>query len=344
MQVQEVTLKRPVVAKRAKTPRIPRAVIIASVIGIVALVDLMRLGSPSLWMDEAISIDVARQPFVTLFAAYSSGAESNMILYYLLLHVWLALGSALHIAATEAFIRLPSAVFAILASVVVYVLGERFFGRFAAIVAALVFTLNGWQLTYAQDARSYSLQLLLVSLTWLGMLAALRPARLDWRWWSVFVLSGALSVYTQAISGVALLALGIAFGLLMMAPTSWRVRARSAFPAIAAGFVVIGALIAPFVYASRRGPNMDWLPAPTLSNLAHHALALGRKDIRQVEIALALLLILTLAVIALLTPWARRQREWLLRRDGGALEGGAAPVVIALVCWLVIPVVAIYVV
>jgi uncharacterized membrane protein len=265
-----------------------------------------------------------------------------MILYYLLLHAWLALGSALHIAATEAFIRLPSAVFAILASVVVYVLGERFFGRIAAIVAALVFTLNGWQLTYAQDARSYSLQLLLVSLTWLGMLAALRPARLDWRWWSVFVLSGALSVYTQAISGVALLALGMAFGLLMVAPTSWRVRARRAFPAIAAGFVVIGALIAPFVYASRHGPNMDWLPVPTLSNLVHHALTLGRKDIREVEIALALLVILALAVAALLTPRAVRLREWLLRRDGGALEGGAIPVVISLVCWLVIPVVAIY--
>ncbi|MGH2505107.1 MAG: glycosyltransferase family 39 protein, partial [Ktedonobacterales bacterium] len=268
-------------------------------------------------------------------------------LYFLLLHGWIALGAFLHIAPSEAFIRLPSAVFAILASIIVYLLGERFFGRFAAVVATLVFTANGWQLTYAQEARSYSLQLLLVSLTWLSLFAALRPTRVDWRWWSVFVVAGALSVYAQSISGLALVALGAALGLLMVLHSGWRVRVRRAFPAIAAGFVAIGVLIAPFAYVSRHaGASMAWVPAPTLSNLAHHAATIAQKYRHALGlaliVALVLALLVALAVGALLSPWGRRQRAWLLKQDGGALKGDAAPLAIAVACWLVVPVVASY--
>ncbi|HEY8325800.1 MAG TPA: glycosyltransferase family 39 protein [Ktedonobacterales bacterium] len=349
----DITLKRPAVAKRAGKADAPlvsrrtQTLIIASIISLAALLDLWWLGKPSIWMDEAISIDLARQPLHTLAAAFTSGVAPNMGLYFLLLHGWIALGSFLHIAPSEVFIRLPSAVFAILASVVVYLLGERFFGRFAAIVAALAFTANGWQLTYAQDARSYSLQLLLVSLTWLGLFAALRPDRLDWRWWSVFVVAGALSVYAQSISGLALVALGVTCGLLMVLPTTWRERVRRAFPAIAAGFVAIGVLIAPFAYVSRHaGASMAWVPAPTLSHLAQHAATVALKYRHALGLALVVALVLALlvalAVGALLSPWGRRQRAWLLRQDGGALKSDAAPLAIAVSCWLVVPVVASY--
>lgn len=338
----EVTLKRPAVARRTKTSRRSQAISIASIATIAALLDLLRLGAPSIWMDEAVSIEFARLPLNTLYSAYSGGAEPNMILYYLLLHVWLAFGSLLHITASEAFIRLPSAVFAVLASVVVYILGQRFFGRSAAIVAVLVYTVNSWQLTYAQEARSYSLQLLLVCLTWLGLLAVAQSSRFDWRWWSVFVISGALSVYAQAISGLTLVALGIAFGLLLVLPTGWREGTRRALAAVVAGFIFIALLIAPFAYVSRHGAHTGWLPAPTLSNLVNHVATLIHKESRTLEIAVALLL-LGLAVVAFLIPWARRLRPKLLRRDGGALSRGVAPVVIALACWLVIPVVVSYV-
>lgn len=349
----DITLKRPAVAKGTRKTDAPlvsrrtQALIIATIIGLAALLDLLWLGKPSIWMDEAISIDLARQPLNTLAAAFTSGVAPNMGLYFLLLHGWIALGSLLHIAPSEAFIRLPSAIFAILATIMVYVLGERFFGRFAAIVAAVVFTANGWQLTYAQDARSYSLQLLLVSLTWLSLFAALRPARLDWRWWSVFVIAGALSVYAHSISGLTLVALGVAVGLLIVLPTTWRERVRRAFPAIGAGFVAIGVLIAPFAYVSRHaGASMSWVPAPTLSNLAHHAATVAQKYRHTlglaVIVALVFALLGALVVGALLSPWGRRQRAWLLRQDGGALKSDAAPLAIAVTCWMVVPVVASY--
>jgi mannosyltransferase len=342
MNVLEVTLKRPVVVKRVKPSRASQALIIASIAGAAALLDLLRIGAPSIWMDESVSIELARQPLVTLFAAYSSGAEPNMILYYLLLHGWLVFGSLLHITMSEAFIRFPSAVCAALASAVVYTLGQRFLGQFAALVAVVVYTVNGWQLAYAQEARSYSLQLLLVCLTWLGLLAALRSTRFDWRWWFVFVISGALSVYAQAISGLALVALGVAYGILILAPTSWRVRARRTLPAVVAGFIAIALLIAPFAYVSRHGSHTGWLPEPTLTNLLHHAATLAQKDSRALELVFALVLLLAFAVMALLTPWAKRLRAWLFRRDGGVLNSGAAPTVMALVCWLVIPASASY--
>lgn len=347
--MQDITLKRPAIKKTAETPPRPasrnaRVGAIVGVIALAALVDLLRLGAPSVWMDEAASIQLARLPLHTLYAAYSGGSEPNMILYYLALHGWLALGAVLHIPPTEAYIRLPSALFAVLASVVVYLLGRRFFGQFAALAAVLIFTVNGWQLTYAQEARSYSLQLLLVSLTWLGLFSALRPRRLDWRWWSVFVGAGALSVYAQAFSALTLVALAVACGLLLIWPTTWRARVRRALPALVIGFIAIGVLIAPFAYVSRGGSKTGWIPAPTLSALLAHAAALDKKNGLALALALAFALLLALAAVALCLPWARPLRARLLRRDGGALAGDAAPIALALACWLVIPVVISYVV
>src|SRR5690349_10961823 len=92
--------------------------------GLAALAfDLFRLGGPSLWMDEAFSVQLARQPLSVLAGAFTGGGEPNMILYHLLLHGWLGLGGALGIPASEAFVRFPSAVFAALSVVVVYQLG-----------------------------------------------------------------------------------------------------------------------------------------------------------------------------------------------------------------------------
>src|SRR5689334_7979784 len=52
--------------------------------------DLHNLGTPSIWFDEAFSVELARQPLPLLWHIIW-GPEPNMELYYLFLHFWLGL-------------------------------------------------------------------------------------------------------------------------------------------------------------------------------------------------------------------------------------------------------------
>ena len=111
---------------------------------VVALVlNIYRLGQPSIWFDEAFSVELARQPLPLLWHIIF-GPEPNMELYYLLLHFWLQLTGALGLLPVEWVVRLPSAFCAALSTVVVFWLGRRYLGRGAGCVAALLYwsTLN----------------------------------------------------------------------------------------------------------------------------------------------------------------------------------------------------------
>src|SRR5437660_155268 len=123
--------------------------------------DLHNLGTPSIWFDEAFSVELARQPLPLLWHIIW-GPEPNMELYYLFLHFWLGFTGFLGLHPTEFVVRFPSAVFAALSSVMVFLLGRRFLGITAGIVGAGLYLLDILYLTYAQQIRAYSLQLLLI--------------------------------------------------------------------------------------------------------------------------------------------------------------------------------------
>src|SRR5262245_38806410 len=115
---------------------------VALLIGVLACalaLSFFRLGDPSLWMDEAYSVELARRPLSTLWLAYSVGGEANMVLYNFLLHDWLSLLALLGIPSLEFAVRLPSAVFAGASAGVVFLLGRQFSSRLTATLAALLF-------------------------------------------------------------------------------------------------------------------------------------------------------------------------------------------------------------
>lgn len=331
-------------------------------VGAVALIfGLIRLGAPSLWMDEAFSVQLSRQPLTTLEAAFTSGSEPNMIGYHFLLHYWLAFGSAVGLRASEAFVRFPSAIFAALSAVVLYLLGRRFLGQTAALVAAIIYMASGWQLTYAQEARGYAMQLLFVTLGWLALLAAVSITPQEngwrdwraWRWWGVFALAMAVAMYAQAFTALVLLAQGLTFLVWLIWPNPWRNRARQAFfPAVAAA-IVVGALIAPLAYVSRHGSKTGWLPSPNLSELTsklNSLLGTGKHAALIVGGLVAVVVIVAALAWLLLTPAGKRAlgRVPALTRfgraDGGALVGDVWPVALGLALWVVAPVVVSYVV
>lgn len=318
----------------------------AALVGLLALaLNLFRLGAPSLWMDEAFSVQLARQPLPVLFGAFTSGGEPNMLLYHLLLHGWLDLGAAFGIPASEVFVRFPSAVAGALSVVMVYALGRRFLGQTAALAGAAIYLFSGAQLTYAQQARSYALQVLLICLSWYALLAALRSRGRAWRWWALYIAVTALSVYAHAFS--LLLVLGQVAGLavLLVWRNPWRVAPRERIAPVMVSLAAVGVLVAPFVLVSRHGSKTGWLPTPSISGLAGHAL--GDKGGLLVAVGASVLLVLAAVILLFMLPWGRGVRLRLAERVKGtagepALGAEAAPVVALLMCWLVVPVVASY--
>src|SRR5256884_8507973 len=126
--------------------------------GIALGFNLYRLGTPSIWFDEAFSVELARQPLPLLWHIIF-GLEPNMELYYLLLHGWLAVTGMLGQHSTEFVVRLPSAIFAALSTVVVFLLGRRFLTMPAGLVAAGVFFFNKLQIVFSQQDPPYKLSI-----------------------------------------------------------------------------------------------------------------------------------------------------------------------------------------
>lgn len=119
-------------------------------------VRLVCLACKPFWFDEAFSVEVARLTWVN-FLHLLWWREANMSLYYVLLRVWL------HFGQSPYFIRSLSVLMATLTLPAIYWLGRLLFDRRVALIAAALFTFNAYDVRYSQEARSYSLFVLLAT-------------------------------------------------------------------------------------------------------------------------------------------------------------------------------------
>ncbi len=242
-------------------------VLCAALFSISLSFNLYRLGNPSIWFDEAFSIELASQPFPLLWHIIFS-LEPNMELYYLVLHAWLNLTALLGFHPTEFVVRLPSAVFSASSTVVVFLLGRRYLGLLVGLVAVELYLLNDLQLVYAQQARSFSLQLLLICLAWYAFLTAITGESHQKRWWLIFTITSTLAVYAHLFSLVILAAQLCVCGLLLLFPTPWRQKIKSQVPSLLLTLLTIGIFIIPLLLVSLQGPKTGWLPIPNLTSIA----------------------------------------------------------------------------
>ncbi len=317
--------------------------------------NLYRLGSSSIWFDEAFSVELARQPLPLLWRIIW-GPEPNMELYYLFLHYWLAFTALLGLHPVEWVVRLPSAIFAALSTVMVFLLGRRFLGLLCGLLAASLYLLNDLQLVYAQQTRSYSMQLFLLCLACYALFSALTvdsPSRQK-RWWVCFVVVMALSVYAHLFSLLVLFALLCAVGVLLLLPNAWRTAVRYRLPALLFSLLCIFVLIIPALLESLHGAKTDWLPDPRLHDIYGLFLTMSGES--------KLFLLLNAACCAIVLAWLLLPPIWpgFVAHEGERSGGGsgraglaarpedfsrqAMPVAFALLCWLVVPVVVSFIV
>lgn len=183
------------------------------------------LGTQSFWLDEAATVDLLQRSFGDMLSGVSAG-ESTPHLYYIVAWLW-----AKVFGTGEVALRSLSALLGTAAIPVAYALGRRIAGRRAGLMAAALCAFNPLLVWYSQEARSYSLLVLLTGLTLLAMLNVVeRPSRGSLVAWTV------LSILALATHYFA--------GFLIAAEAVWMVsRSESrARPAAAVGVVGVAAL------------------------------------------------------------------------------------------------------
>lgn len=120
---------------------------------------ILYLGKKSFWWDEVATVEICSSPWPQ-FWQWLWRREANMTLYYLLVRGWLHFGDG------EATVRLLSVVFSVASIPVIYLVAQRAFDRSkAGLFAALLLAVNTASIAYSQEARSYSLLVLLCLLS-----------------------------------------------------------------------------------------------------------------------------------------------------------------------------------
>jgi hypothetical protein len=200
-----------------------------------------------LWLDEALSVNIARLPYDALFQALRH--DGSPPLYYLLLHCWIgAFGDG------PAAARALSAVLSVLAVPAAWAFAREVSGsRRVAWVTALLVATSPFAMRYGAEARMYALVQLLVALGGWALARFLRRPT---------ALSGAA---VAACSGLLALTHYWAFYLLGVVGLGLLLRRRwRAAVAVAAGGVLFVPWLPSFAYQLAH-TGTPWAPRPPLN-------------------------------------------------------------------------------
>jgi len=217
---------------------------------------LQQLGTPSLWRDEVSSVVFAKGSLGDLLTIvgrdHRVADQANMATYHLLLHFWLAAGES------EARIRLLSVLFGVASVVPVYFIARRLGGWLAAGLAAAIFALFPYVIHYSQEARGYSLAMLIGgALTWLVLIGVERGRGVWWPWLA-YGLIAALGLYVHFFVALVVAAHGLWLLVTRQVP-GWRGIATAGIPLLLAA-APMPSIIAEF------GGAQKWIPPMSLAS------------------------------------------------------------------------------
>ena len=237
---------------------------LACILVVAAALRFHALGSESLWLDEAFSVQMAHSSLSTIVDETSRDVHPP--LYYVALKGWVRLTGL-----SEAGARSMSVVLSLLAIVAVYRLGSLLFSRKTGLLAAFFAAVSPFQIEFSQEARMYAL-LAFLSVLSLFFFVRLLTANARSRWWLLpaYVVSTALMLYTQAYSTFIIAAEVLVMATLVPGSTA---ASRQALKLCAFGLGLALILFLPWlptemaqVYQVQRG---FWIPDGSPMSLPH---------------------------------------------------------------------------
>ena len=271
-----------------------------------AALRLYHLQHKSFSPDEAFSVIFAQTGWAN-FRHLLVSSEANMALYYLLLRIWI------HISDTPFFVRVLSVLPAVATIPAIYFAGKSLFSRRAGIISAALLAVNIFHILYSQEARSYSLLVLLVTCSSLFFARNVKsPSWTDSMW---YILTSAAALYTHFFAALVIMTQFVSWTLL---PRRFR-NANQLRNLLA--IAILGSPLMFFV-VFRTGTQLDWIHPPANKDVYHLFMYLGGSGVR---------------FIFFLCATALASREWWLQSTHPTepLRGWSF---VFVVLWLLLPV------
>jgi mannosyltransferase len=156
----------------------------------LVIVVLPTLGSRSLWLDEAFTVGNSRTPLLEI-GRLNGG---SMLGYYASLKP--LVGSL----EGEFWLRLPSLVALVVATIPFHRIARRLFAEGPAALATLFFALNPITVAYAREARAYAFVILVVCISWWALLRVLDADRPSGASKAMWVGATAITGYMHLLS------------------------------------------------------------------------------------------------------------------------------------------------
>ncbi len=229
-----------------------------------------HLEAQSLWSDEGLSVYRARQSVRDIAANVITvdgvdTRDTNPALYFLLLHLWRAVGGESVFA-----LRFLGVLAGVLAVPLIYALGKRAFDTQVGLGAALLMAISPFHVWQCQDMRNYSLLLSLSLASVYGLFRFVLPASAGrrWHWLALWALAGVASIYTHYFGFFV-------FGFSALSLVVLNLRRRWVWMAlVAAGLAMLPVLP---VALSRffAGQQVDFVHVPVQHLLSHAASVYG---------------------------------------------------------------------
>jgi hypothetical protein len=261
-------------ARRRLAGRDARLDLIAIAIPVLvgALLCAIELNTRSLWLDEGTSFAIASQHGASLWRGIAHDG-GNMLLYYLLLHVWIGL-----FGAAAWVMRLPSLVADGVTGGLVVAIGLRLLrDRRQAVAGGLLTVISLPLLFWGQDARGYSLMLALATASMLAFVVILdgppspgrRPSLDDG-------LRSRAAPVAYVLTTLAALYVGYDAGLLILAQLAALALVRGRARLVLGCLATVAVLCVPLlVLALDRGSGqLFWVPPLSGSVLGQSAMTL----------------------------------------------------------------------
>lgn len=306
-----------------------RAQIWYAMIGLTLVGAFLRfytLGERSVWDGEIFTLLFAQYDWNILAASVGAFSAHPPL--------WFALTKlAIFSGWNETMLRIPAVLAGILSVPAMYVLGKRFFDARVGLLGAALFALSPLAVLTAQNARNYSLFVLLVILMLYSIARATSRANgkarfgiAHARWWVLFAFTGLVGLYTHYLYVLPLAGavLGVTIKLLYDARKetgaskgkfAWLGVALLSARGFLIALIVIGALYVPWTPAvrsafldrqlTREESNQDEEWALTFQDIPRTL-----KDFTGAE-TWGLALFVALALVGLVWTWRKQKRAGL---------------------------------
>jgi mannosyltransferase len=276
--------------------------LLALIVALGAGLRIAGIGRESLWTDEALTLVLAYWPTGDMLL---QPTDPTPFLYYWLHKLLVPAGAGIVAA------RSISLVAGLLSIVAIYALGRLAFGRRAGLLAAALLAVWAAHVDYSQEARAYSLLVLLTLVSAAGLLwwfresGKVEPSRARYAALAVFAAATVLAFYTHLVA-----IFWIALALQIFVSGTQRKRPGH-LPEMAAALAAMALLAVPgLIRLARDMATPDafhWLPqaspAEFVATTAGLYLPLGLGG-------LAGTLVWLVVTAALVAPFVRARPEW----------------------------------